>query len=208
MLEHKGFAILAGGLVALIFATPLADQSDDGRTIIQAAFLTLVALAMRLSRVRLHGMLLLSALIGAWFFALYLWQGYGLVTARLTGAALVIAICGCVFVYVGRAVLAAPLVDFNVICGGISCYFLIAIIWAIGFELIDAISPGSFDWRKTGPATLGELMYFSLTCVTTLGFGDFLPVSPFARIFAAFETLTGTIYLSVFVARLVSLYRR
>ena len=50
-------------------------------------------------------------------------------------------------------------------------------------------------------------MYFSLTCLTTLGFGDILPLRPFARLWATLETAAGLVYFSVFVARLVSLYK-
>ena len=51
-------------------------------------------------------------------------------------------------------------------------------------------------------------MPFSLTTVTTLGYGDITPISPVARIWATLEAVTGVLYIAVLVARLVSLYRR
>ena len=163
---------------------------------------------MNLSKVRTRGLWFLSILIGAWLVLLFVAKRYDSVPAKLVGPAIVMTICASVFVVVERRVLDAPRVDANIICGGIACYFLIAIVWALGFVVIDEISPGSFDWHQEGELTLSHVIYFSLTCVSTLGFGDVVPLSPFARIFATFEAVAGTIYISVFIARLVSLYRR
>ncbi len=52
-----------------------------------------------------------------------------------------------------------------------------------------------------------QFLYFSLTTVTTLGYGDITPISPVARIWATLEAVTGVLYIAVLVARLVSLFR-
>jgi voltage-gated potassium channel Kch len=52
------------------------------------------------------------------------------------------------------------------------------------------------------------LLYFSLVTLTTLGYGDLLPVTPFARIVAALEAVTGVLYIAITVARLVAAYQR
>ena len=53
-----------------------------------------------------------------------------------------------------------------------------------------------------------QFLYFSLTTLTTLGYGDITPINPFARIWATLEAVVGTLYVAILVARLVSLYRR
>jgi hypothetical protein len=50
-----------------------------------------------------------------------------------------------------------------------------------------------------------DLVYFSIASLTTLGFGDILPISTFARVVVTLEALFGQLYLVVLVGRLVSL---
>jgi Ion channel len=49
-----------------------------------------------------------------------------------------------------------------------------------------------------------EFLYFSLSTLTTLGFGDILPVNHYVRFVAAFEAVAGVFYLAVIIARLVA----
>jgi hypothetical protein len=49
-------------------------------------------------------------------------------------------------------------------------------------------------------------MYFSLTTITTTGFGDLTAASPFGRLLAMWEAVTGQVYLVTFVAMLVGLF--
>ena len=49
-------------------------------------------------------------------------------------------------------------------------------------------------------------LYFSVVTITTLGYGDIVPQSIAARMFASGEAMVGQLYLAVFVARLVGLY--
>ena len=48
-------------------------------------------------------------------------------------------------------------------------------------------------------------MYFSFVTLTTVGYGDMLPVHPVARSLAMLEAVTGSLDLAILVARLVSL---
>ena len=42
--------------------------------------------------------------------------------------------------------------------------------------------------------------------LTTLGYGDIVPVHPMVRTLAALEALCGQLYIAILVARLVALY--
>ena len=57
-----------------------------------------------------------------------------------------------------------------------------------------------------GARTGAEMVYYSFVTLTTLGYGDIVPVSPSARALATLEALTGQLYLTVLVARLVGLH--
>ena len=48
--------------------------------------------------------------------------------------------------------------------------------------------------------------YFSFITLSTVGYGDITPLSRIARWLAATEAMTGLLYMTVLIARLVSLY--
>jgi hypothetical protein len=53
---------------------------------------------------------------------------------------------------------------------------------------------------------LSAFAYYSLTCITTIGFGDITPVNPFARSLTMFEALLGQLYPAIILARILTLY--
>lgn len=90
----------------------------------------------------------------------------------------------------------------DMIVGGISIYLLVGIMWYLIYILLT-----TFD-AESILMTTGEqsLMYFSFTTLTTLGYGDIVPKSEFARVLTSLEAVFGQVYLAVFVARLVGLH--
>jgi len=92
-----------------------------------------------------------------------------------------------------------------------SLYLMLAVLWTVAYRLIEEIHPGSFV--VTGGSSASEVphhayMYFSLVTLTTLGYGDIVPVNPVARICAALEAVTGVLYIAITVARLVAAYEK
>lgn len=55
---------------------------------------------------------------------------------------------------------------------------------------------------------VSTLLYFSLITLTSVGYGGILPINPYVRMVAAFESVAGIFYIAVVVAWLVSSYRR
>jgi hypothetical protein len=53
-----------------------------------------------------------------------------------------------------------------------------------------------------------DLIYFSLVTLSTVGYGDIVPLTGEARMVAALEGVTGVLYIAITVAILVSGYRR
>ncbi len=105
-------------------------------------------------------------------------------------------------------VVGAERVDFEVICALPSIYLLLAVIWAVSYYMVEVWFPGSFEGFAYGGATTSlEFLYFSLTTITTLGYGDIVPVGPTVRIWATLEAATGVFFMALLVARLITLYR-
>lgn len=64
-----------------------------------------------------------------------------------------------------------------------------------GFNSFDDVV---FPWQL--------FVYYSYATLTTLGYGDILPVTDWARSAASLEAVVGVLYTAVIVARLVGLY--
>jgi hypothetical protein len=99
----------------------------------------------------------------------------------------------------------------DTILGAIVAYLLVAVGFTLAFELIELRNPGSFSglpmFAASDRSELGSAMlYFSLVCITTLGFGDIVAVSDLARSLAVLEGVFGQLYLAVMIARLVGLH--
>ncbi len=72
---------------------------------------------------------------------------------------------------------------------------------------IDALSPGSIQIGSHPADPQTELLYFSLVTLSTIGYGDIVPLSGVARILAALEGVTGVLYIAITVALLVGRFR-
>ena len=96
--------------------------------------------------------------------------------------------------------------------GAVAAYLLIAMAFAFGYFLIEFLSPGAFHFPESGPRLVDLRMlattfnYFSISTLTTLGYGDVTPVHPFARSLAMMEALIGQLYPATLIARLVTLH--
>ncbi|MBV8882557.1 MAG: two pore domain potassium channel family protein [Chroococcidiopsidaceae cyanobacterium CP_BM_RX_35] len=53
---------------------------------------------------------------------------------------------------------------------------------------------------------LYKLMYYSFTTLTTLGYGDIVPLNKIAMVVHNIESVFGQLFPAVFIAKLVSLY--
>ena len=108
---------------------------------------------------------------------------------------------------VARAVFAAGRVSYHRVIGAVLLYFTIGFVFVALFTFVRALSPGSFsNLSLIDQASLpSDLVYFSFTTLTTVGFGDIVPVHPFARSLTNVEAIFGQLYPATLLARMVSL---
>ena len=94
----------------------------------------------------------------------------------------------------------------NNIMGSICIFLLLGFIWAIFYLLIIEVTPTSFSGIEltTWKQNLPDVMYFSFITLTTLGYGDVLPISPLARFLVYMEAIVGVFYMAIVVSSLVS----
>src|SRR5262249_16431504 len=92
--------------------------------------------------------------------------------------------------------------------GAIAVYLLLGLIWAFGYRLVDIHIPGALHFNTLPTAHEGPMaryVYFSLVTLTSLGYGDIIPVHPLARSLAVCEGVVGQLYPAILIAGLVGM---
>jgi len=102
-----------------------------------------------------------------------------------------------------RRLLRHRAVTLNTLFAAIAAYLQIAIAFALLYKLIDDYSDEPFFGRVV-PSTV--YVYYSLTTISTLGFGDYAAADSPGRAASVIEALIGQIYLVVVIAMLVGLF--
>jgi hypothetical protein len=114
-----------------------------------------------------------------------------------------------------RSVLEQRRITGETISMAISVYLLIGVTWGLLYFAMVQVDPRALDFGKLPDVhvdaahplhvTMPIFIYFSLTTLSTIGFGDITPASMSARYAAVAEGITGQLYLAILVARLVSM---
>ena len=194
-------------LVLFSVATPFIGTLSGGE-LVNAALLTLVMAS---------GLLVIQARRGTLMLAMLLvvpavvarWINYSrpdLVPAavHLAFGMLFLALVAVQFL---RFILRAPRVTAQVLEAGISTYLVFGLLWALAYMTVGHLNPDAFAFTAPGNSMNGfNALYYSFVTLTTMGYGDILPVSRVARMLAIMEATTGVLYMSVLIARLVGMY--
>lgn len=117
-------------------------------------------------------------------------------------------VAGLVIIWVvARAVFASGRITYHRIVGAVLLYLAIGFVFVALFTLVGALAPGSISGLTITdrPTLPSDLVYFSFSTLTTVGFGDITPVHPFARALSNAEAVIGQLYPATLLARLVSL---
>lgn len=96
----------------------------------------------------------------------------------------------------------------QLILAAICAYLLLGGVFAALFGIVEALWPGGFeDSLAPGtPVDWQDLTYLSFVTLVTLGYGDLVPVTPWARSLATGEAVAGTLFLTTVIARIVGAY--
>jgi len=105
-----------------------------------------------------------------------------------------------------RAVIGEAQVGFRTILGAISVYLIFALLFTSLYVGLDRLQPGPLFGSSAHIGT-GDYLFFSLTTLTTTGYGNLVPAGQPGKMFAGLEMLLGQIFLVTMIAGLVSLWR-
>ncbi|MGI9491282.1 MAG: potassium channel family protein [Geminicoccaceae bacterium] len=210
-LQRSNYAWLLVALLLLILVSALFDSAPYQGAFVLTPLLTLVLIAtvFALSEHR-RDLLVAGTLAAAWL--LLTWGTIGSTTLALEVSERLLLIC--LNIYAIAVILMQIItrnrdIDLNIVMGTLAIYMLLGVTWAVAYDLIEEISPGSFQVPKGDQhSRWNQLLFFSFTTLTTLGYGDITPNSAFARILSVIEAMTGVLFVAVMIARTVSLLKR
>jgi hypothetical protein len=218
---HRHSALL-GAIIALFLVRPFTGDTGAGPPLFSLLIVLLllmalynidvehlvgdreVLLAQRRRRNAITWTLAAAAIVERWISIFAPEHSF-----HMGGSALILVL----FAYITwsqlRAVLKQKEVTSEVISMSISTYLLLGLTCGMLYNVIYDVHPASFIFSAGGPNSQQQaipiLMYFSLTTLSTIGFGDITPVTLQARYIAVAEGITGQFYLAILVARLVSM---
>jgi hypothetical protein len=198
-----------GLLVFVQFSYPFTSSGSATTLLIyQLLFATLIASALLLDRERWYRITLsvgvVVFLLAGSIYALNtsqtwaLWLGY---ITYFTFNSLIVWL-------LARFIFAASAVDRDVLYAAVATYILIGGVFITLYGTIETLRPGSFldTAFPDRPIVWQQLSYYSYVTLTTVGYGDILPRSMWARSLATVEAVSGVLYTTIIMARLVSLY--
>lgn len=207
MSKDDNFFFLLGSLLVLFFMSAMVHQFKDDA---QDYVLALLILCMSSSIVGVHrkqtfyrswyAVMITVAVISGVFS---LFDDYDL--SLVTLFSLLFFVLAQTYSAL-KQVMMPTKVTLNQIVGSICVYLLFglsfAFIYLIQLELFEA----PFNGLEAKPwlDNLFDVIYFSFITLTTVGYGDISPALAIPRFFVFLESITGSFYLAIMVASLVS----
>ena len=196
-------------LLGLILLFPFLEEGLIARMLLGILFSTVLLVGAFATRQTRRGFILklCLALLGVGLQWAALWAG-SIVILELAGIAYVVSLAVS-FSGVLRYILKRGPITADKLHGALAGYIMLAFVWSFVFALVEISSAGSFGPDQLDfvqPGNFFKLIYFSLTTLTTTGYGDVIPLTNHARSLVMVEEFSGVFYVGVVIARLAGLY--
>lgn len=194
-------------LLAMIAVIPFIQPTTPGRIVTGwVNALVLVSAVAAVGRTQLSFVLVLllaaPALTFHWL-ALVEAETQWLVHAWSFGAALYLAAT----VYLLRYVFRPEVMTTDKMFGAAASFLMLGVLFSYCYVLVGHFYPLSFSIQgQPGTLTAIEALYFSMTVLTTTGFGDVAPIARQAQAVCIVEQVTGALFVAILIARLAGVY--
>ena len=193
-------------LIVSYFVTAVAGDTQYGRALVLVFLAATTWLALRASQVERRLLRYAVALIPAVTLGAIALSAVGsedlsqAVAGVLTALLVIVAPVAIV-----KRLATHPVINLNTFYGAICVYLLIAMFFASLFALTGVFSGDSFFAQIQPPQKPGAIdyLYFSLTTITTVGYGDLSAVGSVGRMLAVLEAVLGQLYLITVVSLVV-----
>ena len=106
-------------------------------------------------------------------------------------------------VFLIRLILRTKTVTSEVLVNTISGYLLLGLSWAVVVLFWNSFFPDSFNFESNFLSGNFNEIYYAFVTMTTLGYGDFLPLDTSARAISVMISITGSFYTTIVLALIV-----
>ncbi|NEO84883.1 MAG: two pore domain potassium channel family protein [Spirulina sp. SIO3F2] len=197
-------------MVARLLASPLL-LGGPGDIVASFFFFSIIFLIVQSYRLK-RSLFILFVAIAALTFALdtaltMTWISIDAITPTLLTISLIYALFfGSATLLILRGIVRTSRVTMDTVRGGICVYLLLGYFWAVLYIIVETLDPQAFSSPLLVDNTSTQMIYYSFVTLTTLGFGDIVPVSPMASTLTILEALLGQLYPTIFMGVLVGVY--
>ena len=197
-------------LVVLLWAYPFMVTEDTHATIWGLAVFTLLPAIGVVSLAGVTGIVITFAALSIFIYGAYSINHLEMSNALIGWPGLFVVIYYAYStILVGFAVFRKEAVQPDRIYGGISVYLLIGIVFSVIHHRISEQDLGAYQSTMNGALPTQafawhDLLYFSFSTLTTIGYGDLVPMSARARSTALLEGIIGVLYPAILIAKLVN----
>lgn len=102
-----------------------------------------------------------------------------------------------------RLIFKAKLVTSEILINTISGYLLLGISWSVIVGFWNSMYPGSFNFESNLLTGNFTEIYYSFVTMTTLGYGDLIPIDKTGRAISILISITGSFYTTIVLAIIV-----
>jgi hypothetical protein len=210
-LRVRRSAVLLGALLLFVLLHPFTHSGTTARLLLDLFYLGVLMLGLwSLTPGRALGWWA-WCLIGL-VVALILLPLSGVVAPALALPLLLALLEGTLAVALLTYVMNVQRVTADKIFGAVAAYVLVAMLFTSLYYVLVTLDPTALFVGDTHDADgrLGwfQLFYFSVTVLTSTGFGEITPRTDHARAIVVVEQVVGVMYVAFLVARLANVYPR
>ncbi len=193
------FTFLLIALLLDLVLPSLLEESANNALLLQAARTLLLIACLNILQKRRH-LLVIIGIIG------FLATSADWISQDLIGFLLFTLFIGIITYDLFSQIMKVKEITLQIIIAALNGYLLLGFIGSTMFFVIHIIYPESFTHVAEGEAGFKDLVYFSYITLTTIGYGDIIPLHDGAKRVAVLLGLLGQFYLAVVMAVLVGKY--
>jgi hypothetical protein len=205
--SEDNFIFLLVALLTLLFTVAVVEQFFQGGQllVVSAIILCLAFSILGVKRQAIYTKSWFGVLLTL-FLVTYVISILTNLNLSLLTIALVIVFLMHYMISAFKQVLFTGQVGSNQIIGSICIYLMIGLVWSFVYLFLLESFNGGFSGLESQHwlDNLSSVIYYSFITLTTVGYGEITPTLPITRFFAYMQSLTGSFYLAILVASLVS----
>lgn len=206
--SQNNFFFLTIALISLLISASLEKVIPHGFVQYALEAFTVITFVVCLLSLRFDRtwFRFLTSLVGFWIIAMIARILLGIEEIEIIMLSLMFVFFFGTFKSIMRQILFTGSINTNKIIGSMALFLLLGLMWAIAYLILVRVFPGSIHGITPGPwhENFSDAAYFSFVTLTTLGYGDILPVTSIAKVFAYLEAIVGVFYMAIVVSSLVS----